>query len=303
MVKQLAELHGGTVAVASAEGKGACFVAWLPLRDAAQSEASEARLVDTSPGLPGNLRYALLVEDDDATADLVRDLLEGEGFSVVRAANTPAALLLAPLQPLSLITLDLELPRSDSWDFILHLRDSALLARVPVVMIAASSNNNITVNGGAATVLQKPITRGQLMASIAHLGLQPQPETTYQVLVVDDDRKAVELIAAFLPQPEYAVVRAYGGADAITLAQRLQPDLILLDLMMPGVSGFDVVDALQRDSRTSSIPILVVTAKHVTAGERAAILSGGGGAEVPGQNAAFDRDRFVSDVRRVLQYP
>jgi len=72
-------------------------------------------------------------------------------------------------------------------------------------------------------------------------------------------------MAAFLPAPAYAVVRAYGGSEAIALAQRLRPDLIVLDLMMPEVSGFDVVDALQRDTYTARIPILVVTAKHITA--------------------------------------
>ena len=91
------------------------------------------------------------------------------------------------------------------------------------------------------------------------------------MLVVDDDPKAVELIAAFLPSPAYSVVRAYGGSEAITLAQRVRPDLILLDLMMPGVSGFDVVDALQLHSNTARIPILVVTAKNVTELERASL--------------------------------
>ena len=82
----------------------------------------------------------------------------------------------------------------------------------------------------------------------------PPQEHTHTVLVVDDDPKAVEVIAAFLPAPAYTVVRAYGGSEAIALAQRLRPDLILLDLMMPEVSGFDVVEALQRDADTAAHP-------------------------------------------------
>ena len=84
------------------------------------------------------------------------------------------------------------------------------------------------------------------------------------MLVVDDDPKAVEVIAALLPAPAYAVVRAYGGSEAISLARRVSPDLILLDLMMPEVTGFDVVEALQRSPDTSQIPILIVTAKHIS---------------------------------------
>ena len=98
------------------------------------------------------------------------------------------------------------------------------------------------------------------------------------MLVVDDDPKAVEVIAAFLPAPAYAVVRAYGGSEAIALAQRLRPDLILLDLMMPDVNGFDVVEALQRNADTARIPILVVTAKQITgAGPRRAQQQSGQG--------------------------
>jgi len=91
------------------------------------------------------------------------------------------------------------------------------------------------------------------------------------VLVIDDDPKAVELIAAYLAPPAYSVVRAYGGSDGIILARQLHPDLILLDLMMPDISGFDVVEALSRAPETARIPILVLTAKQVTPLDRATL--------------------------------
>ena len=112
--------------------------------------------------------------------------------------------------------------------------------------------------------------------------------------------KAVEVIAAFLPAPAYAVVRAYGGGEAITLAQRLRPDLILLDLMMPEVNGFDVVEALQRNTDTARIPILVVTAKQVTAQDRAARNRDPGKVIHIVEKAGFDRVRFIAEVRRAL---
>ena len=92
--------------------------------------------------------------------------------------------------------------------------------------------------------------------------------------MVDDDPKAVEVIATFLPVSEYTVVRAYGGAEAITLAERLRPDVVLLDLMMPEVNGFAVVEALQRNKVTARIPIIIVTAKHITAQDRSALSNG-----------------------------
>ena len=184
----------------------------------------------------------------------MRVLLETEGFTVLRAASAPKmALLIAPPAPRrsSLITLDLQLPGIDGWEFLLRIRESIALARVPVVIVADQrSTSNLALTHGAAAVLQKPDQPGAAQERRSPiLGLHPALERTHTILVVDDDPKAVEVIAAFLSTPDYAVVRAYGGSEAIILAQRLRPDLILLDLMMPEVSGFDVVEAL-----TSAIP-------------------------------------------------
>jgi signal transduction histidine kinase/CheY-like chemotaxis protein len=300
MVRQLAELHGGTVAVASAEGEGARFAAWLPLRTPDQAATAARAGIASTGAAQAKERIALVVEDDDIAANLLRLLLEGEGFSVLRAASAEEALLLAPRQALSLITLDIQLPGIDGWEFLHRIRENSALARVPVVIIAGVADSNMALTGGASAVLQKPITRAQLKASLANLGLSPAQDNTRTVLIVDDDPKAVEVIAAFLPAPAYAVVRAYGGGEAITLAQRLRPDLILLDLMMPEVNGFDVVEALQRNTSTASIPILVVTAKQITALDRAA-LSGGDGKFIHiVEKAGFNNIRFLAEVRRAL---
>jgi DNA-binding response OmpR family regulator len=304
MVKQLAELQGGTVAVASAEGKGARFAAWLPLRVPAQAvsvmprgAATEAIVASTS----SEKRVALVVEDDERTADLVRLLLEAEGFTVLCAASAEAALLMTRQQPLDLITVDLQLPGPDGcWEFLLRVRETTALAQVPVVIIAGPADINMALTPGASAVLQKPISRAQLKASLVNLGLDPAVEHTHSVLVVDDDPKAVEIIAAFLPPPDYAVVRAYGGSEAIAAAQRLQPDLILLDLMMPDVSGFDVVEALRRYTDTARIPILVVTAKQVNEAELALLNSDPDKVIHVVEKAGFNRTGFIAEVRRAL---
>ena len=220
---------------------------------------------------------------------------------MVRAASAESALMLAPQHTLSLITLDLQLPGIDGWELLLRIRDSSALAHVPVVVIDGLADSNMALTGGAAAVLQKPVNRVQLKASLDDLGLHPAGKEVHTVLIVDDDPKAVEVLAGFLPAPAYAVVRAYGGAEAIALAQQLQPDLILLDLMMPDLSGFDVVAALQRSDVTAQIPILVVTAKEITALDRAALNSGADEGIHVVQKAGFNQARFVAEVRRALQ--
>ena len=301
MVKLLAELHGGTVAVASAEGEGACFAVWLPLyRSSVGTVSMPPAVALVKDARPPEERIALVVEDDDQAAELVRLLLEAEGFTVLRAASAEDALKMAPQQSLSLITLDLQLPGINGWEFLQKIRESSKLINVPVVIISSLPVSNLALARGAAAVLEKPFSRAQLKASLAELKLDPTPEHTYTVLVVDDDPKAVEVIAAFLPAPAYSVVRAYGGKEAISLAQRSPPHLILLDLMMPEVSGFEVVEALQRDPGTAHIPILVVTAKQITAQDRALLHGSGGEALQIVEKAGFNRAGFITEVRRAL---
>ena len=180
------------------------------------------------------------------------------------------------------------------------IRDGGHLSHVPVVVIAALVDGTMGLAGGAASVLQKPVTPGQLRTSLASLGLQPQPEQVYTVLVVDDDAKAVEVIANYLPPTSYAVVRAYGGREAIALATRLLPDLILLDLMMPEVNGFDVVRILHEQAETASIPILVVTAKAISQADRNTLNANPDNTIRIVEKSGFNRNQFLAEVRRAL---
>jgi CheY-like chemotaxis protein/nitrogen-specific signal transduction histidine kinase len=304
MVKELAELHGGSVAVASAAGEGARFAVWLPLRAPLKPVEADKdmphRVAGASEVTRPEQRVALMVEDDDRAAELVRLLLEGEGFAVIRANSAETALEMAPRQHLSLITLDVQLPGKDGWEFLALIRRDPALARVPVVIIAGVVDAHLALASGAAAALQKPVSRAQLKVSLANLGLNAAVDQSRTILVVDDDPKAVEVIAGFLPAPAYAVVRAYGGGEAIILAQRLHPDLILLDLMMPDVSGFDVIEALQCNTDTAGIPVLVVTAKQLTPDDQAAFYHETGKAVQVVDKAGFNRESFLAEVRRAL---
>jgi CheY-like chemotaxis protein len=303
MVKQMTELLGGSVAVASKEGQGACFAAWVPLRTPAQPLLTERKNVpvETSPAPETIECVALVVEDDDEAAALVRVLLEAEGFAVLRASSAEEALEMAPQQSLDLITVDIQLPGIDGWQFLTSIRSDPTLGTVPVVVISGTSQGPpVALAGGAAAVLEKPVSRAALKKALANLGFHDAQDQTRTVLVVDDDPKAVEVIAAYLPAPAYATVRAYGGQEAIVLAHRMHPDLILLDLMMPNVTGFDVVQTLQDDPSTAGIPILVVTAREVTELDRQVLNADAGHGVHIIEKAGFNRTDFLDEVRRAL---
>jgi CheY-like chemotaxis protein len=298
MVKLLAELHGGAVAATSVAGAGSCFTVWLPLRAAGGTAPVPVKAPPLAVAAAGGVRTALVVEDDLKSADLIRVQLEAEGFTVLHAPDAETALAIASAQPLSLITLDIMLPNMDGWEFLARIKQLPELRRIPVVIISIVADRNRGFLLGASAVMQKPISRQELYESLVDLGLFPvAPGRTLKVLIADDDPKAVELIAVRVLALGSTVLRAYDGREAIAAARAERPDLIVLDLMMPGVNGFDVVAALHDDAETARIPIVVVTAKQITDEDRVRL---NGSVTTIVEKAEFDRDRFTAEVRRAM---
>jgi CheY-like chemotaxis protein len=224
--------------------------------------------------------------------------LQAEGFKVLHAASAEAAFLLAAQQPLSLITLDIMLPNMDGWEFLTRVKQMPSLQNIPVVIVSIVADRNRGFALGAAAVIQKPISRQDLVDSLASLSLIPAATTgSLRVLIVDDDPSAVDLIAVRIEGLAKTIFRAHGGREAIEIARREKPDLIVLDLMMPEVSGFDVVDALHERPGTASIPVLIVTAKRVTAEDHRRLS---GHVSTILEKAEFDGERFTTEIRRAM---
>jgi PAS domain S-box-containing protein len=170
MVKLIAELHGGGVSVQSKLGEGSCFRVWLPLRPAAPRHLSRPPR-STQAETATRPRVALVVDDDAGSADIIRVLLEAEGFVVHIANCGEQALLVAPECRPSLITSDVSLPGMDGWQLLACLRGAAELRGIPVVIIAAVADRIKAFTLGAAAVVRKPISRGELGAALTELGL------------------------------------------------------------------------------------------------------------------------------------
>jgi signal transduction histidine kinase/CheY-like chemotaxis protein len=296
LVERLALLHEGAVGLASNPGAGSRFVVWLPWR--ATSASRIAALPAQRAQAPAVRRpIALLIEDNHNAAELMRLQLEPEGFEIARATCARDALEWLQLRQPTVVILDLLLPDMDGWDLLAKLKQpEAPTARIPVVIVSIVADARKGFSLGASGVLQKPVSREELLHALADTGALGQHETT-RVLLVDDDPKALELLAAYLPGPGFQVLRACGGREGIALARRERPDLIVLDLMMPEVSGFDVVDALKDHADTADIPIVVVTAKTLTPQDKDTLY---GLVAVVLQKSEFDRGGFVREVRRAV---
>jgi len=296
MVMKLAGLHGGTVAVDSAAGEGSCFTVWLPWRASDRPRAT-ATVADSADHAAG-VRTALVIEDNDDAAALMRLQLESAGFQVDRVASAEAALARLDGPPPAVVVLDIFLPGMDGWDYLARIKqaDSPWRA-VPVVIASIANDATRGFSLGAAQVLQKPVGRDDIAEAMRRIGLGPCADKAHKVLIVDDDARAVELLAAYLAEPGYEVARAYGGREAIAAVGRDLPELIVLDLMMPEVTGFEFLQAIKADPATAEVPIIVVTAKMLTPGEHAQ-LNGHVAAIL--EKASFNHGRFLVEVRRAL---
>jgi PAS domain S-box-containing protein len=296
LVLKLARLFGGTMALASTPGHGSRFIVWLPWREA-NPDADGTRSMPRQAGALPARPVALVIEDNARAAELVRLQLEPEGFEILHAADAATGLELLASRPPTVIILDIMLPDMDGWELLARIKQpGSPSAHVPVVIASIVADAQKGFSLGASAVLQKPVSREDLVTTLEDIGLTRAPGSV-KVLVVDDDPKAVELLSAYLAEPGYAVSRAYGGRDGIAAARRELPDLVVLDLMMPDVNGFDVVQELKASPDTADIPIVVVTAKSLTAEDRAslndyvaAIL----------EKAGFNHGHFAREVRRAL---
>jgi PAS domain S-box-containing protein len=299
MVKLLAELHGGVVAVQSGIGEGSTFTVWLPLRPSADDERIDVdEPVSPEQDSRNGKHLALVVEDDIKAAELIRIQLEAEGFEVICATTAEEALVVAARHSLSLITLDIMLPNMDGWEFLHRVKQTAALRRVPVVIISIEADRNRGFALGAAAVLEKPISRQVLYETLVDLKLyRSLPGESLSVLIVDDDRPAVELIALRLLGLATSISRAYSGRAAIEMAIRQRPDVIVLDLLMPDVNGFDVAVELHAHPDTAHIPIIVLTAKQITGEDRKRLQ---GCVTTILEKSSFDKAGFVAEVRRAM---
>ena len=321
MVKRLTDLHGGEVIMQSALGKGSTFTVLLPWRTENEVPSVEGAHpaqgalvgnggVSALPALPGvrptvvqrpvdpYKRLVLVIEDDAKAATLLRLHLERAGFRVIHAVTAESALEITTHETPDLITLDIHLPGMDGWECLERIRKIERLAAIPVVIVSIVADRVRGLAMGANQVLQKPVSHDEFSRALAAVGFRMSPEAGRRaVLIIDDDPKSVQIVGTYLDQVGLRVLTAFGGRDGIDCARRELPDLIVLDLMMPDVSGFDVVHELKGDTATSTIPIIIISAKQITAEDRARL---DGDVQQVIEKSAFDHELFIGEVNRAL---
>lgn len=293
ITRRLCRMMGGDVTVTSEIGKGSTFTVRLPAASATAPAISDQQ--SRGPEEPAPLGDCVLVIDDDPTArELIANTLREEQFSVVTAAGGREGLKRAvELQPIA-ITLDVLMPDIDGWTVLAALRGNPKLSNIPVVMATITDPDRRGMALGPAGYLTKPIDRDRLIALLRPY--QARVRRT-RVLVVEDDPMQRERICSWLESEHWLISQAEDGLVALDRLETEPPDIILLDLMMPKMDGFQFVTALQARSDWRNIPVIVITSLDLTAADRARLNSG---VETILLKDSFDPAQLVQIVRRLI---
>ncbi len=309
ITRRFVRMMGGDVAVESAPGQGTTFAVRLPaqVRDLKEAAAAEvpaggeelAPAADAPAATVAAPRadVVLVIDDDPAARDLMCRFLTREGFQAETAADGEEGLKRArELRPTA-ITLDVMMPRMDGWAVLQALKSDPDTADIPVIMLTMVNDKSIGYALGATDYMTKPVDRTRLAALLSKYrcleGSGPCP-----VLLVEDDEETRDMMCSMLEKEGWDVSQAGNGRVALEQVAARRPQLILLDLMMPEMDGFEFARRLRENPDWRDIPVVVLTAKDITDEDRARL---NGRVATVLQKGAYSREALLREVRELVQ--
>lgn len=274
ITKKFCEMMGGNISLESEYGVGTTFTVKLPLNvkeyDNTENNTfkpypKENKEIEIKQNTPPQNNKVLIIDDDVNVLEMMERFLSLQGFEVITTNDPEKGLELAKNIIPSAIILDVIMPKMDGWSVLTKIKSDPVLASIPVVMATMVKEENLGYALGAADYLTKPIDSKQLRTIINKYKIT---NTENLALVVDDDTLNRDVLRSILEKEGWRVIEAENGAKALQLLHSYHPELLLLDLMMPQVDGFEVARIVQQNPEWQNIPIIVITAKDITQADR-----------------------------------
>ncbi|MFN8454408.1 MAG: PAS domain S-box protein [Anaerolineae bacterium] len=292
--RHFVEMHHGEIWVESKLGCGSTFSFCIPLNPSTVES-------ENSVGAPLNLesktdKVVVAIDNDAAVITMYEQLLERQDYQVVGLSQNHDILAQIKVLTPSAILLDVRLPGRDGWGILNDLKKDPYTKDIPVIICSTIDDKHRGFTSGAADYLLKPVTKQELVKALKHV--TPTAQERIKVLVIDDHADDILLIRRiFEAQTNYKIIEASSGKQGLELAHTVNPDLVILDLTMPEMDGFSVVEALKHNEKTHSIPIIVVSAKELNLAEQNLLT---GQVEVLLRKGIFTENELLEDVSQAL---
>lgn len=257
LTRQLVEAHGGTIELTSEVGVGSEFTVMLPAR---RTEATADGAFDSPPAIADDRPVVLVIEDDPAAQELLRRHLEGAGYAVLATASGKQGLAwLSQVRP-DAVLLDILLPDLDGWEILQLAKSDPATRSIPIMVVSVVDDRQLGLALGAVDYVVKPVARERLLEALGRLTFTTKVRTrTVTALVIDADPMAASRYRELLEPEGFRIIDAPDGATGRTRAIADQPDLILLDALLPDMDGHSLVQAIRSDPATASIPMWLTT--------------------------------------------
>jgi CheY-like chemotaxis protein len=294
LVKRFAEMMGGDVLLKSTVGEGSIFTLEVPstVKDKVELANSGSKPDRSNvEGAMGTRGKILVIDDDHNARQLIKRNLEDQGYSVITAEDGSDVLALVKNEKPVLITCDIMMPNVDGWAVLQMLKSDPETESIPVIMVSMVDDGSKGVALGAVEHLRKPVDRDQLRQVVAKY-----IHAEGKVLVIEDDLSIQDIIRKSLDSGNIDTLIANNGKEALDILSKQWPDLILLDLMMPVMDGFEFLSHFRKLEGSEKIPVIVVTAKDLSSQERDELASSVTGIFTKQENYVEDLIESVASI-------
>ncbi|MCE7860820.1 MAG: response regulator [Chloroflexi bacterium CFX2] len=298
--RNLARLLGGDLTVASEFGKGSMFTLTVPVQYGTKPASTpdletDSRRPAASPSKTQPGRKLILVIDDDPDAVyLLQESLSREEFEIVGVRSGAEGQARARALKPHAILLDILMPDKDGWQVLHDLKTDPATTNIPIILLTIVDKKALGFRLGAAAYLLKPLNPFEVISTLRQVIKQKHRDRVH-VLAVDDDPHIADMLRQLLPESEFRLESALDGVAGLQAVEAERPDVILLDIMMPRLDGFGVIEELRKDPATLDLPIIVISVKELTDEETARLRES---VTLVMRKQGFDGEKLVHEIRK-----